>query len=102
MACLCFAAGINVAITRTALATTIILTALSGEVNAGPPLLAASLVSLVVTSYMPFIKTQQKREDIREAQLYSYTDAIIADPELEEDAPVAPGSPVKRGPINFV
>lgn len=102
VACLCFAAGINVAITRTALATTIILTALSGEVNAGPPLLAASLVSLVVTSYMPFIKTQQKREDIREAQLYSYTDAIIPDPELEEDAPVAPGSPVKRGPINFV
>lgn len=102
VACLCFAAGINVAITRTALATTIILTALSGEVNAGPPLLAASLISLVATSYMPFIKTQQKREDIRESQLYSYTDAIIADPELEEDDLDGPDSPVKRGPMPFL
>jgi H+/Cl- antiporter ClcA len=79
IATLCFAAAINVAITRTTLATTLILTALSGEVNAGPPLLAASLVSLFATSYMPFIKTQQSREDIREALLYSYTDTILVE-----------------------
>jgi hypothetical protein len=76
---LCFAAAINVAITRTALASTLILTALAGEVNAGPPLLAASLVSLFATSYMPFIKTQQSREDIREALLYSYADTITTE-----------------------
>jgi H+/Cl- antiporter ClcA len=49
---LCFAAGINVAITRTALATTLILCALAGEINAGPPVLAASMISLLSTSYM--------------------------------------------------
>lgn len=52
IAALCFAAGINVAITRTALATTCILVFLSGEVNAAPPVLAAALMSLFVTSYM--------------------------------------------------
>jgi H+/Cl- antiporter ClcA len=52
IATLCFAAGINVAITRTALATTLILCALAGEPNAISPVLAASMVSLFVTSYM--------------------------------------------------
>ena len=49
---LCIAASINVAITRTSIATTLILTALSGELNANPPILAASIVSLLLTSYM--------------------------------------------------
>jgi H+/Cl- antiporter ClcA len=64
VACLCFAAGINVAITRTALATSCILVYLSGEPNCMSPILAASLVSLFATSYMPFIKTQVARADI--------------------------------------
>merc|ERR1719343_91308 len=64
LACLCFAAAINVAITRTALATTLILTFLAGEPCAISAILAASLVSLFVTSYMPFIKTQIVRSDI--------------------------------------
>ena len=65
MATLCFAAGINVAITRTALATTLILAALAGEGgNAITPVLAASIASLFVTSYMPFIRSQVKRTDI--------------------------------------
>lgn len=94
VACLCFAAGINVAITRTSLATTIILAALSGEINAGPPVLAASLCSLFATSYMPFIKTQQRREDIREALLYSHSDMIDADDELTvTDVPVPEPQP---------
>ena len=63
-ACLCFAAGINVAITRTALASTLILAALAGEGNAISPLLAASIASLFATSYMPFIRSQVKRADI--------------------------------------
>ena len=61
--CLSFAAGINVAVTKTALATTIILTYLSGEQNAQSPVLAASIVSLLLSSYMPFIKTQISREE---------------------------------------
>ena len=64
MACLCMAAGINVAITRTALASTLILAALAGEGNAIPPVLAASIASMFATSYMPFIRSQVKRADI--------------------------------------
>lgn len=64
LACLCFAAGINVAITRTSLATTLILAYLAGEPCAISAVLAASLVSLFTTSYMPFIKTQIVRSDI--------------------------------------
>mmetsp|Transcript_867 Transcript_867/g.1370 ORF Transcript_867/g.1370 Transcript_867/m.1370 type:complete len:767 (-) Transcript_867:170-2470(-) len=64
MACLCFAAGLNVAITRTSLASTLILCYLSGEPNAISAVLASSLVSLFATSYMKFIKTQIVRSDI--------------------------------------
>jgi len=52
VAILSVAAGINVAITRTALATPLILTALAGEINATSPVLAASLASLFATYYM--------------------------------------------------
>ena len=64
LATLAIAAGINVSITRTGLATPLILTALSGEPNAGPPLLAASMVALFATSYMPFIRGQKVRDDL--------------------------------------
>jgi len=63
LACLCFAAGINVSITKTSLATALILMKLSGEINLLPPILAASLTSLFATSYMPFIKTQVSRTE---------------------------------------
>jgi len=61
---LCTAAAMNVAITRTALATTLILAFLPGEPIAIPPILMASLCSLFATSYMPFIKSQITRSDI--------------------------------------
>eukprot|EP00579_Thalassiosira_antarctica_P000987 CAMPEP_0201868202 /NCGR_PEP_ID=MMETSP0902-20130614/2191_1 /ASSEMBLY_ACC=CAM_ASM_000551 /TAXON_ID=420261 /ORGANISM="Thalassiosira antarctica, Strain CCMP982" /LENGTH=721 /DNA_ID=CAMNT_0048393519 /DNA_START=46 /DNA_END=2211 /DNA_ORIENTATION=- len=64
IACLCFAAGINVAITRTALATSLILAFLAGEQFALPAVLAASVVSLFATGYVPFIKSQLARSDI--------------------------------------
>lgn len=64
IATLCFAAGINVAITRTALATSLILAFLSGEQFALPAILAASIVSLFATGYVPFIKSQLARSDI--------------------------------------
>mmetsp|Transcript_5718 Transcript_5718/g.8812 ORF Transcript_5718/g.8812 Transcript_5718/m.8812 type:complete len:586 (+) Transcript_5718:112-1869(+) len=52
VATLCVAAAINVAITRTSLATSLILCYLSGEQMAMPAVLTASLVSLFVTGYM--------------------------------------------------
>lgn len=52
IAILSMAAGINVAITRTALATPLILCSLAGEVNATSAVLAASLVSCFATYYM--------------------------------------------------
>jgi H+/Cl- antiporter ClcA len=61
---LCTAAGINVAITRTALASTLILAFLPGEPCAIPAILMASLCSLFATAYLPFIKSQITRSDI--------------------------------------
>ena len=61
---LCTAAGINVAITRTALASTLILAFLPGEPCAQPPILMASLCSLFATAYLPFIKSQITRSDM--------------------------------------
>lgn len=52
IAILSFAAGINVTITRTVIATPLILCSLAGEGNAIAPVLAASLTSLFVTYYM--------------------------------------------------
>lgn len=52
VAILSMAAGINVAITRTVLATPLILCALAGEQNAVSAVLAASLVSAFATYYM--------------------------------------------------
>ena len=49
---LCTAAAMNVAITRTTLATTLILAFLPGEPIAIPPLLMSSICSLFATSYM--------------------------------------------------
>lgn len=64
LATLSIAAGINVAITRTGLATPLILCALAGEPNAIAPVLAASMVSLFATTYMPFIRSQVRRTDV--------------------------------------
>ncbi len=45
-------------------ATSLILCFLSGEQFALPVVLAASIVSLFATSYVPFIKSQLARSDI--------------------------------------
>jgi H+/Cl- antiporter ClcA len=78
LCCLCMAAAINVAITRTSIATPLILASLSGEPNATSAILASSLVSLFVTGYMPFIKTQMVRADI-DSSLYHSQDAALVD-----------------------
>lgn len=61
---LCLAASINVAITRTTIATTLILVSLSDEPRACSAVLGASLASLFATAYMPFIKSQIARTDL--------------------------------------
>jgi cellobiose-specific phosphotransferase system component IIC len=47
-----------------AVATPLILCFLSGEQFAMPAVLAASIVSLMATGYVPFIKSQLVRSDI--------------------------------------
>jgi H+/Cl- antiporter ClcA len=69
---LCMAAALNVALTRTAIASTLILSFLSGEQCTVPSILAASLMSLFVTAYMPFIHTQHSRADLDDAIFYEF------------------------------
>jgi hypothetical protein len=76
---LCMAASLNVALTRTAISTTLILVFLSGEQNAMAPVLAAALVSLFVTSYMTFIPSQIGRHDMEESSVYHSDDAPLVD-----------------------
>lgn len=87
LATLCFAAGINVVITRTSLATTLILAFLAGEPCAIPDILSASLCSLFATSYMSFIKTQIARSDIDHSLYHQKHSTAIIDEEdtIDED-----------------
>lgn len=77
------AAALNVSVTRTALATTLILCYLSGEQSALSGVMASSITALFATSYMPFIKTQVPRSDIYDA-IYKNDNAAQID---EEDDP---------------
>lgn len=88
---LCTAAALNVAITRTSLATTLIMSFLAGEPMALPPLLMSSLVSLFATSYMPFIKSQITRSDIDHSLFHAEHNVDVnsvfsdADTEVSQD-----------------
>lgn len=73
------AAAINVGLTRTALATTIILVFLSGEQNSMTPVLAASLVSLFVTGYSPFIASQRVRSNLDESSFQHNNPVLVHD-----------------------
>jgi H+/Cl- antiporter ClcA len=71
---LCMAGSMNVALTRTPIATTLILSFLSGEQMALAPILAACITSLLLTAGTfdhPFIRTQIPRSDTKEAGLLS-------------------------------
>ena len=72
------AAAINVGLTRTALSTTIILVFLSGEQNSMTPVLAASLVSLFVTGYSPFITSQAVRSNVEESS-FQHANPVLVD-----------------------
>lgn len=62
--CMCFAAGLNVAITRTPFASPLILATLSGQPNITAPAVSAALASLFVTRLHQFIKAQEDRRDL--------------------------------------
>lgn len=86
---LCTAAAMNVAITRTSLATTLILSFLPGEPMAIPPILMSSICSLFATSYMPFIKSQITRSDIDHSLFHEEhhidVDSVFSDTDNEDD-----------------
>lgn len=63
--CMSFAAGLNVAVTRTPFASPLILATLSGAPNIAAPVLCASLASLFVTRAAKFIGPQTDRVDLR-------------------------------------
>lgn len=75
IASMCFAAAINVSITRTPVGTTLILSFLSGNENTQSAIFGASLVALFATAYMPFLGNQRPRMDIDKALNYAYTPA---------------------------
>mmetsp|Transcript_53317 Transcript_53317/g.129594 ORF Transcript_53317/g.129594 Transcript_53317/m.129594 type:complete len:474 (-) Transcript_53317:280-1701(-) len=89
VAVLCTAAGMNVAITRTAMASTLILAFLPGEPCAIPAILMASICSLFATSYMPFIKSQITRSDIDHSLFHEEhhisVDSVLDDDDDEDD-----------------
>jgi H+/Cl- antiporter ClcA len=60
IAALCLMAALNVAVTRTPISTTVILTTLSGT-SMVPVIGAASLVSFLLTTPVPLIRTQRPR-----------------------------------------
>ncbi|KAK9806589.1 hypothetical protein WJX73_005358 [Symbiochloris irregularis] len=62
--CMTIAAGLETAITRTPLSTTLILANLSGHTGVIVPCLASALTSLFLTLHKPFIASQQDRSDI--------------------------------------
>jgi len=59
-----FPADLPILILSFEVATSLILCFLAGEQFAVPAVLAASIVSLFATSYVPFIKSQLARSDI--------------------------------------
>lgn len=70
---MCFASGLNTAITRTPLATPLILSILAGTPQVTVPCLAAAITSLFITLKLPFIKTQRDRTD------FAFKEVILFD-----------------------
>lgn len=62
---MCFAAGLNVAVTRTPFASPLILSTLAGQPNVMAPALCAALASLFVTRSSKFIGPQSDRADLQ-------------------------------------
>jgi hypothetical protein len=109
LCCLCMAASLNVALTRTALATTLILAYLAGEQNAMSAILASALVSLFATGYMPFIPSQSVRADMEAsffqpddpAERYEVEDAMDVKEKRNSITPIFTIRKHKRAPSMF-
>ena len=63
--CMSFAAGLNVAVTRTPFASPLILAVLSGQPNIAAPVTCASLAALFITRSAKFIGPQTDRADLQ-------------------------------------
>jgi len=98
LCCLGFASAINVSITRTSLATPIILCFLAGEPNALSGVLAAGLVSLFLTAYMPFLGPQKPRKDLEFSLFTLDTDPVVKEEHHEEE----PAAPSEQAPLVVV
>lgn len=85
LATLCVAAGANVAITRAALGTSLVLTFLSGHLVTFPSILMAGLTSLFATGYLKFLKTQICRSDVDHSLFRKNADLIDDDDEEVSD-----------------
>ncbi|CAM9861958.1 unnamed protein product [Phaeothamnion confervicola] len=64
LACMSLAAGLNVSVTRTPFASTLILTGLCGVPDVAAPVLAAALTALFLTHGRQFIHSQRDRGDV--------------------------------------
>ena len=63
--CMSFAAGLNVAVTRTPFSSPLILAALSGQPNITAPVICGSLAALFITRSAKFIGPQTDRADLQ-------------------------------------
>lgn len=80
LVCMCFAAGLNVAVTRTPFSSPLILANLWGQPNIITSALCAAIASLFVTRRFKFMAPQKDREDL----------LFVSDlPPLEGPTPVA-------------
>ncbi|CAN0390371.1 unnamed protein product, partial [Laminaria digitata] len=65
LVCMSFAAGLNVAVTRTPFSSPLILAALSGQPDVTAPVICASLAALFITRSAKFIGPQKDRADLQ-------------------------------------
>lgn len=86
---MCFAAGLNVAVTRTPFASPMILAILSGQPNVSAPALCAALASLFVTRSSKFIGPQRDRSDLRHIDDLQPLEKTIENGRQEKDGTVA-------------
>lgn len=82
------ASGINCAVTRTPLATPLILATLSGQGNCLAPCLAAALTALFLTRDVVVIKSQAPRSDELDATCMRDDDSARSDGALDSVMPV--------------
>ncbi len=94
--CMSFAAGLNVAVTRTPFASPLILATLSGQPNVMAPALCAALASLFVTRSSKFIGPQSDRADLQ----FMGDLKPLEDPAMRYEPPLPRSSVAPAPPAN--